>query len=139
MENKSNDTVEFVGACSQLYWKFRNYVNDLKRHKKVKHADFSQSVFGPDPEQWPGSPVGFGWDIEVIYISNPNEETYTFDVTFESGWSISAVQSRMDDHGLDTVEEIIEHNNLDTPKCINLLYKCSDEFLEYCKKRLKNV
>lgn len=100
--------------------------------------DFDQSSFGPDREEWPGSPVGYSWDIQVIF-KDSHEEIYTLDVTFESDWAISAERSKQGDYGPEPVEEIFEYTRLETSECTRVLSKSVGDFLEYCKKRSGNV
>lgn len=116
-----DETAEFVRGCAQVYWKPRNFSNDLKNHKRVVKVEFDQSMYGPDANEWPGSPVGFSWDVEVLLLGMSEEETYTFEVLYETGWSIYAERSSQGDHGLETQSIIIDSEELSICECTEQL------------------
>jgi hypothetical protein len=83
MTETTLESVELVRSCAQVYWLLRNYAIDSRNNNNVVSAEFDLSMYGPDKEEWPGSPVGFGWEIDFIF-KNGAEEYIALEVTFES-------------------------------------------------------
>lgn len=123
-----------IRTCSQTYWNFRNYTIDSKNDENVKNADFSQSMFGPDKKEWPGSPVGFSWDIEFLF-HNGSVEYITLDALYESEWTVSAERSKPGKYGPETVEVIFEYSTKNEDECISFINKGVKEVIKYCNER----
>lgn len=134
MESTESDTVELIRICAQTYWLLRNYAIDSRNGNNIKSADFDQSIYGPDKKEWPGSPVGFSWDVEFIFKNN-NEEYFTLDALYESEWIVSAERSKPGTNGPETVEAIFENCTNSTSECISLIKDGTQKLIKYCNER----
>ena len=138
MTSSAQDTVEFIRTCAQVYWKIRNLSNDLKSCLGVKKVEFVQSMYGPDKYEWPGSPVGFSWDVEVLFEKSIDEETYTLEVIYEAEWQIRAVRAQQGTQGgLETVETIIHCVENESSECTVQLQNKVEDFIQYCRNRVE--
>ena len=139
MTDKIVESVELIRSCAQVYWLSRNYTNDSRHDANVVSAEFDLAMYGPDKEEWPGSPVGFGWEINFIF-KDGDEEYITLEATFESQWIVSAERAKPGKYGPETVDAIFENTTSDTEECVSMLLIGAEKLIKYCEERkAKNI
>lgn len=128
---KLNPEIELLNTISALRNRLFSFHKELKVISQDLDLRFDLSMHSTDRKEWPKSPIGITWEINL----DKKGEIFFFELTHESNWSVSAEFARS---GPETIEEYFDLEFEELSDFLTHLPNVIAQFEERCLENLRS-
>ncbi|GAB5526979.1 MAG: hypothetical protein Roseis2KO_48510 [Roseivirga sp.] len=126
---KNTSEIELFNSIGKVHNQLYSFEKELKNHFPDLSFRFDLSMYSVDRKEWPESPIGITWEINIDQL----DEVFFFEITHEAKWYISSELSKV---RLETIETFFTLEFDEISDLFRELPDLLDRFQSCCKAYL---
>lgn len=129
---KNIPEIELFNSISKTHNQLYFFEKELKNHFPNLSFRFDLSMYSANRKEWPGSPIGITWEINIDELN----EVFFFEITQQDKWCISSELSKV---GPETIETYFDLECDEVADLIRELPNLLYQFQMHCKRHLTHL